>query len=324
MWEGGLVGGLKPADQYLMPDAFSSLMREWQKPNQGWLYRARYATYKNMVHVQHAPHEAKIVSAKSRFEFVTPWRDWEEKDRPRPGGETTGGSAAAPTESDAVALMVTICCRGESLESRGYKWLREGHRVHIEDSFRGIYPPIEGRSGRPDDDAGAGEEERGAAVAARARGSPFLERALKNRCDWTEWARAAPPSQRVGALEQAPPEAVASRWELHSMRGYMDNESILMCSSSSSWRVALPDNMLSSDPVFTANYPSKPSKLYLHKGFCGAASRAGVDLAATTHTASSLLVPLRAALLALEPQLRDQLACPATSPSSPTRSLPQR
>ena len=308
MWPGGRVGGLLSADQYLAPGAFSKLMKEWQTPASPQLFRERYALYQNMVHVQHTPHSSKVISAKGRFEFVKPWRDMAEKDRPGPFGEVAGdSSAASPTEDDVMDRMLELTSLGESLQTKNYKRLREGHRRHIHAAFQDIYPPLAGRCARDGDSDGegedAGEEGSAAAVAERVSASPFLQSAVENRCEWGEWDGGEPahppaPPQDASAPEDASSGAQASTWDLHSLRGYMDGTSILMCSSGSSWRIELPADALQNDPKVPANYPKRPSKLYLHKGFSGAAIRAGIDVRAP-QTAGGLLPLLQAALAAL-------------------------
>ena len=305
MWPGGRVAGYQSADQYLEPGAFCALMKKWQASNL-WLFRARYALYMNMVHIQHTPQIAKVISAKSRFEFVKPWRDWAEKDRPRPPGEAGEGAVAAPTETDVVDRMIAMASMSESLKTAGYKLLREDHRRHITATFHEVYPPMPGRRARDDEGASAGEDNSAAAVAARA---PALASALKHRCEWGDWERPLPPSlPGASAPESAPAAAPPSPtpWQLHSLRGYMDDGSIFMCSSDNSWRVELHSDALSNDPQFPAAYPTCPSKLYLHSGFCRAAIQAGVDLPAK-HTVANLLPRLKGALAATGVEMKTRL-----------------
>ncbi len=114
--------------------------------------------------IQHTPQIAKVISAKSRFEFVKPWRDWAEKDRPRPPGEAGEGAVAAPTEGDVVDRMIALASMSASLQTAGYKFLREYHPRHTTATFHEVHPPMPGRRARDDAGASAGEDNSAAPI----------------------------------------------------------------------------------------------------------------------------------------------------------------
>ena len=288
------VGGLRSAEHYLDPTAFSCLMSNWQKPTSPWIFRARYAKHKNMIHIQHTPHEARVIGAKHRFEDVVPWKEWESKDRPPSEIVSDAGAIPCDSESGAIARMIDIVTRGASMTNDRFKRLREKHRSHIVKTFRDIYPPARRRTG---DDVGHG------GVEGSAPHSPCLSRAVEQRCPWDAWgSKNTSPFQNAGPqeTESLQPEAARSRWELHSMRGHLEADAILMCATHKSWRIEIPPDLLLSDPAFPPlQFPARPVTLHLHSGFSSLASRAGVDLSSTELTAEGLLRTLEDAKVAI-------------------------
>ena len=100
-----------------------------------------------MIHVQHTPHEARVIGAKHRFEDVVPWKEWESKDRPPSEIVSDAGAIPCDSESGAIARMIDIVTRGASMTNDRFKRLREKHRSHIVKTFRDIYPPARRRTG---------------------------------------------------------------------------------------------------------------------------------------------------------------------------------
>ena len=280
--------GVQSAEHYLTPAAFSDLMSNWQKPSSPWLFRARYAKHKNMIHVQHTPHEARVTSAKNRYENVVPWKEWDSKDRPP--SEIVSDAGAIPCDSESAAIERMLACvrRGASTANAPFKRLREEHRKHIVKTFHDVYPsPRHG----PDDDATHGTSE------GPVDPSPCLTRAVEQRCPWDAWgtktascfSQEAIPEEAESLQSETP-----SHWELHSMRGHLEADSILMCTTHKSYRIEIPPDLLLSDPSFPpSRFPTRPATLHLHSGFSSLASRAGVDLSSAKMTAEELLRKLQ-------------------------------
>jgi hypothetical protein len=85
------------------------------------------------------------------------------------------------------------------------------------------------------------------------------------------------------------------------MRGHLEADSILMCTTHKSYRIDIPPDMLLSDPSFPpSRFPTRPTTLHLHSGF----SSLGVDLSSAKLTAEGLLRKLqdyKAVMLATVP-----------------------
>ena len=294
------AGGLRSAEHYLTPAAFSGLMSDWQKPSSPWIFRARYAKHKNMIHVQHTPHEGRVISAKNRYEHAVPWKEWESKDRPPSEIVSDAGAIPCDSESAAIERMIAFVSRGASMATNAtFKRLREEHRKHIVKTFHEVYPSPRQML---DDDATHGTWE------GPADPSPCLTRAVEQRCTWDAWCT----TNASCFVQKASPEEAeslqsetSSRWERHSMRGHLEADAILMCTTDKSWRIKIPPDMIDSDPSFPpSQFPVRPATLHLHSGFSSLASRAGVDLSSAKLTTEGLLRKLldaKAAILAMVP-----------------------
>ena len=282
------VGGLRSAEHYLTPAKFSSLMASWQMPSSPWIFRARYAKHKNMIHMQHTPFEARVIGAKYRYYHVMPWKEMEPNERPPSESVSDAGAIPCDSESDAIARMIAYVNRGASVANAPFKRLREKHRGHIVKTFENIYPPPRHRAGA--DVCNDGELEDPAAH------SPCLSRAVEQRCPWDAWSsKNTSCFQKAGPqeAESLQPEVARSRWAPHSMRGHLEADSILLCATNKSWRIEIPPDLLLSDPSFPpSQFPTSPATLYLHSGFSSSASRAGVDLSSAQLTAGGLLEKL--------------------------------